>query len=216
MMGWAMFGGIALAAALVLVVLRYPARLWTVPAAAIMLGAAGYVWQGSPGLPGRPATASKQKVELDQDMIDLRDAMFGKYGTYAWAYATQADAVIRAGSPELAVLAWQGAVRKVPEDVALWTGFGAALAEHDGSLSPAAQYAFDKAMALSPRHPGPPFFYAQALLNAGRLEEARPWLEKAVALTPATATYHRELTLRLLAVDLSLAAREGREPAPAR
>ncbi|WP_204349524.1 tetratricopeptide repeat protein, partial [Stenotrophomonas maltophilia] len=73
---------------------------------------------------------------------------------------------------------WQGAVRQVPEDAALWTGFGLALAEYDGNqISPAAQFAFGKASALSPQHPGPPFFYGLALVRANRFAEARPWWE---------------------------------------
>lgn len=215
MIGWVMLGGIAVIALLVLAVTRYPIRLWAVPATAIMLGAAGYTWQGSPGLPGHPVRPDAQKAEVDQGLIDLRDQMFGKYGTFAWSYANLADGMARTGNPELAVAVWQGAVRKVPEDVALWTGFGLALAEHDGNqISPAAQLAFDKALALSPSHPGPPFFYGLALIRANRFAEAKPWWEKAVALTPETAPYHRELAMRLLALDAFLQATAEREPAP--
>jgi cytochrome c-type biogenesis protein CcmH len=216
-MGWIMLGAIALAALLVLTALRYPRKLWAVPATAIMLGAAGYAWQGSPGLAGHPVKPNAQKAEVDQGLIDLRDAMFGKYGTYAWSYANMADGMARTGNPELAVAVWQGAVRKVPEDVALWTGFGVALAEHDGNqISPAAQFAFDKAMKMAPGHPGPPFFYGLALIRASRFAEAKPWWEKAVALTPETATYHRELASRLLALDAYLAATAPREQPPTR
>jgi cytochrome c-type biogenesis protein CcmH/NrfG len=151
-------------------------------------------------------------VQLDQGLVDIRDAMFGKYGTIAWSYANLADGMMRTGNPELAVAVWQGAVRKVPGDVALWTGFGTALAEHDGNqISPAAQLAFDRALALSPSHPGPPFFYGLALVRAGRFAEAKPWWEKAVALTPETATYRRELMMRLIALEMFLAEAARRE-----
>jgi cytochrome c-type biogenesis protein CcmH len=174
-MGWGMLATVAVVAVLALALLRYPRRLWTVPATAIMLGAAGYAWQGSPGLPGHPVAPGGQRVEVDQGLIDLRDAMFGKYGTYAWSYGNLADAMLRQGDRERAVKVWQGAVRQVPEDVALWTGFGSALAEYDGNqISPAAQFAFDKAFALAPEHPGPPFFYGLALVRANRFAEAEP------------------------------------------
>lgn len=213
MMGWLMFGATGLAALLVLVLLRYPRKLWTVPATAVMLAGAGYAWQGSPALPGHPVQADAGKAELDQGLIDLRDAMFGKYGTFAWSYANMADGMTRSGKPELAVAVWQGAVRKVPEDVALWTGFGTALAQHDGNqISPAAQLAFDKAFALNPKHPGPVFFYGLALVRANRYAEALPWWKKAVDLTPATATYHRELELRLIALEMFLAQQQGMSP----
>ncbi|MBQ1497066.1 MAG: cytochrome c biogenesis factor-like protein [Sphingomonas sp.] len=220
-MGWGMLATVAVVAVLALALLRYPRRLWTVPATAIMLGAAGYAWQGSPGLPGHPVAPGGQRVEVDQGLIDLRDAMFGKYGTYAWSYGNLADAMLRQGDRERAVKVWQGAVRQVPEDVALWTGFGSALAEYDGNqISPAAQFAFDKAFALAPEHPGPPFFYGLALVRANRFAEAEPWWEKAVALTPAKASYRQALMARLLMLEVFLqeqARREGRPmPGPAR
>ncbi|WP_163317069.1 tetratricopeptide repeat protein, partial [Enterobacter hormaechei] len=105
-----------------------------------------------PGLPGHPVVPGGQQVQVDQGLIDLRDAMFGKYGTYAWSYGNLADGMLRQGDRERAVKVWQGAVRQVPEDAALWTGFGLALAEYDGNqISPAAQFAFGKASALSPQ-----------------------------------------------------------------
>ena len=211
-MGWLVFAGLAVIAGLVLALLRYPLKLWSVPATAVMLGAAGYAWQGSPALPGQPAQPLARGKQVDGELIDLRDAMFGKYGTYAWSYANLADGMIRTGNPELAVAVWQGAVRKVPGDVALWTGFGAALAEHDGNqMSPAAQLAFDRALALSPKHPGPPFFYGLALVRAGRFAEAKPWWDKAVSLTPETASYRRELVMRLIALEMFLAEAERRQ-----
>ena len=220
-MGWGMLATVAVVAVLALALLRYPRRLWTVPATAIMLGAAGYAWQGSPGLPGHPVAPGGQRVEVDQGLIDLRDAMFGKYGTYAWSYGNLADAMLRQGDRERAVKVWQGAVRQVPEDVALWTGFGSAIAEYDGNqISPAAQFAFDMAFALAPEHPGPPFFYGLALVRANRFAEAEPWWEKAVALTPAKASYRQALMARLLMLEVFLqeqARREGRPmPGPAR
>ena len=220
-MGWGMLATVAVVAVLALALLRYPRRLWTVPATAIMLGAAGYAWQGSPGLPGHPVAPGGQRVEVDQGLIDLRDAMFGKYGTYAWSYGNLADAMLRQGDRERAVKVWQGAVRQVPEDVALWTGFGSALAEYDGNqISPAAQFAFDKAFALAPEHPGPPLVYGLALVRANRFAEAEPWWEKAVALTPEKASYRQALMARLLMLEVFLqeqARREGRPmPGPAR
>lgn len=216
-MGWVMLATMAIVAVLALVLLRYPRKLWTVPATALMLGAAGYAWQGSPGLPGHPVAPGGPRVEIDQGLIDLRDAMFGKYGTYAWSYGNLADGMLRQGDRERAVKVWQGAVRQVPGDVALWTGFGSALAEYDGNeLSPAAQFAFDKALALSPEHPGPPFFYGLALIRANRFAEAEPWWEKAVALTPEKASYRPALVARLLTLEMFLQEQARREGQTAR
>ncbi len=216
-MGWAMLAGIAVAAGLLLALLRYPWKLWSIPAAALMIAAAGYAWQGSPRLPGHPVSPEAERPKLDQGLVDLRDAMFGKYGTYAWSYANLADGMIRAGKPDLALAVWQGAVRKEPGEPALWTGFGTALAEHDGNqISPSAQYAFDRAFAIAPKHPGPAFFYGLALIRGGKYAEALPWWEKAVAFTPEKASYRRDMVLRLIALEVLVARMQGMQAPPAK
>jgi Flp pilus assembly protein TadD len=210
MMGWATFIGIAAVAALVLALLRFPARLWMVAATALMLGAAGYAWQGSPALAGHPVAAEREAGEIDSGLIALREAMFGKFGTYVYSYGVAADAMARSGRPDLAARVWIGAVRKMPQDAGLWTGLGVALAEHDGNqVSPAAGLAFAKAMALAPQHPGPPFFMGLALVRQGRLAEARPFWVKAVELTPDNASYRDELRVRLFLLDRFVAEQAG-------
>ena len=215
-MGWLLLLAIALGTALLLWRTGYPRKLWTIPATALMLGAAGYAWQGSPGLAGHPVSAETQQGELDPNLVALREALFGKFGTNAWSYATAADRMTLSGKPDYAIAVWQGAVRKVPGDAALWTGYGLALAEHDGNqVSPAARFAFERAMALWPQHPGPPFFYGLALIREGKFADARPYWAKAVALTPEKASYRDELTVRLFLLDRLLAAKAGQVSPPA-
>ncbi|RYY42013.1 MAG: cytochrome c biogenesis factor-like protein [Sphingomonadales bacterium] len=210
MMGWAMLGLVALAAAIVLAVTRFPRRLWTVAATGLTLGAAGYAWQGSPTLAGNPVSAESRAGRVDEELAALREAMFGKYGTYVYSYSTAADAMTRGGRSDLATAVWLGAVRKVPGDPGLWTGLGMALAEHDGNqVSPAAQLAFEKAMALNPKHPGAPFFYGLALVRAGEFAKARPWWAKAVELAPETISYRDDLRVRLFLLDRLLASQAG-------
>lgn len=210
MMGWAMFLAVAAAVAALLALLRFPRRMWTVAATAVMLAAAGYAWQGSPTLAGQPVVAESKKAEVDPGLVALREAMFGKFGTYTFSYAAAADAMKRSGRPDLAATVWVGAVRKVPEDFGLWTGLGVALAEHDGDqVSPASGLAFAKAMELAPKHPGPPFFMGLALVRQGRLAEAQPFWVKAVELTPDTASYRDELRIRLFLLNRFLAEQAG-------
>jgi len=214
MMGWAMLGAIALAAAILLAVTRFPKRLWTIAATGLTLGAAGYAWQGSPTLAGSPVSVEKQAGEVDPSLVALREAMFGKYGTTVYTYATAAETMVRVGRQDLATSVWLGAVRKYPEDYTLWTGLGLALAEHDGNqISPASKLAFEKALALNPAHPGPPFFYGLALVRAGRFAEARPYWAKAVDLAPEKISYRDELRVRLFLLDRFLAAQAGQAPA---
>jgi hypothetical protein len=70
-------------------------------------------------------------------------------------------------------------------------------------------------MALYPQHPGPPFFYGQALIRANQFAEARPFWAKALALAPKDASYRDDIAVRLMLLDRFLAemqAREGASP----
>jgi cytochrome c-type biogenesis protein CcmH len=218
-MGWLIFLGITLAAALLLWRSGFPRRLWTIPATALMLGAAGYAWQGSPGLAGQPVAATKTRGEIDPSMIALRDAMFGRFNL-EFAYFTAADAMTRAGSPRQAANVMIGAVRKAPESAALWAVLGLKLAENDGmQVSPAAKFAFDRAIQLGPKHPGPYFFYGLAQIREEKYAEARPNWAKAVELTPPNASYRDELLVRLFLLDRLLEAKAAQErggPPPTR
>lgn len=214
-MGWLLLLAIALVTALVLWRTGYPRKLWTIPATALMLGAAGYTWQGSPGLAGHPVAAERQRGEVDPDLVALREALFGRFN-FSFAYFTAADAMTRLGAPGQAANVMIGAVRKAPQDAALWTGLGLTLAEHDGNqVSPASRLAFERAMTLWPQHPGPPFFYGLALIREGKFAEARPWWLKAVQFTPEKASYRNELVVRLFLLDRLLAAKAGQASPPA-
>lgn len=211
MTGWLVFGGFATAAIVILLLIRFPKRLWTVPAMAVMLAAAGYAWQGQPGLQDHPVEGAASVRPLDPDLIATREGLFGRFN-FDYSYFMAADAMTRAGAPQLAATVMLGAVRKAPNDVGLWAGLGLALAEHDGDqLSPAARYAFDKAETLAPNHPGPPFYRGVALARAGDRDAARQAWGKALRLTSATASYRDDMVGVMLKLDpeLAAAARSG-------
>ncbi|AQR72526.1 hypothetical protein BXU08_01565 [Sphingomonas sp. LM7] len=215
-MGWGMLGLLALGAGLLLWLTGFPRKLWTVAATALMLGAAGYAWQGSPRLAGHPVVAASKPGEIDPNVVEIRDAMFGRFN-FTWASFARADAMTRAGAPDTAVRAMILTVRQANGDAGAWAWLGVKLAENDGNqVSPAAKYAFDRALQLAPQHPGPPFFYGLALIREGKFAEARPYWAKAVALTPAKASYRDQLVVRLFLLDRLLeskAAQERKTPA---
>lgn len=215
MMGWVVFAGLAVAAGLLLWLTGFPRRLWTVAATALMLAAAGYAWQGQPGLAGKSAVAEKRAGEVDPALIALRDSMFGRFG-FESQYFAAADALMRAGSTGAAAKVMIGGVRKAPRDPALWSWLGLVLAENDGNqLSPAAKFALDKGVALSPNHPGTHFFYGMAHIRQGEFAKARPYWARAVELTPATLPFRDELVVRLFLLDRLLASQAAQTP-PAR
>lgn len=211
MMGWAILAGIALGAALLLLLTGFPRKLWTVAATALMLGAAGYAWQGSPGLAGHPVTAVKKGSEIDPNLVAIRDGMFGRFN-YTWSAFARADAMTRIGATDTAARAMILTVREAPGDVGGWTWLGIKLAENDGNqVSPAAKFAFDRAAQLAPEHPGPPFFHGLALVREGKFAEARPLWARAVELTPTKASYREELAMRLFLLDKFLEAKAAEE-----
>jgi len=211
MMGWIMVLGVALLTGALLWLIGFPRRLWMIAATALTLGATGYAWQGNPGLAGHPVSQVDTPVEVDPDLIALRSAMFGSYGTFAWGYLSAADGMTRSGSPAYAVNVLLGGVEKGPQEVALWTGLGTALAENDHGVSPAARFAFDKATALNPKHPGPPFFLGLAYVRGGQFAEARQYWARAAELAPAAAPYKQELQVRLGLLDRFLMDQAARQ-----
>ncbi len=196
-MGWVALALVALAAFAALLALRVDRRLWSMVGAALMLAAAGYAWQGQPGLPASDAQAGRPDRMQDDAMVDLRNQMFGRFGMDG-AYLTAADALSRTGNARYEVQAILGGIRRDPSGAALWTALGDALARHDGQLSPAAKLAFAQARRLAPTHPGPVFFLGLAQLRANDFAAAEASWRRALALTPADAPYRIEIARRLV------------------
>ena len=78
-MGWLALVLIAAAAMAALALLRVDRLLWSMIGAALMLGAAGYAWQGSPTLSASPARPDGMRMADDPSLIDLRDRMLGRF-----------------------------------------------------------------------------------------------------------------------------------------
>jgi cytochrome c-type biogenesis protein CcmH/NrfG len=206
MSGWITLGGLAIAAAALLVLLRFPRALWMVAATALTLGAAGYAWQGTPGLAGHPVTHERATQEIDPGLIAMREAMFGRFNLED-AYFKIADAMMRTGDAPSAARAMTGALVKYPDDGALWTWSGVTLAAQDGGMvSPASRFAFERALALAPKHPGPYYFFGLTLAQGGQPAEARQYWAKAVELSPEGAAYRQPMVDQLARLDAFLAS----------
>lgn len=208
-MGWVMLALIALATAGALIALRVDRLMWSMVAGALMLGAAGYAWQGRPTLPASPAQPSALLTPDDPALLDLRERMLGRFTADA-AYLTAADAMMRAGQPQTAVQALLGGLNRYPRSVMLWTALGTALAAHDGNRpSPPALFAFRQAIRVAPDHPAPHFFLGLAYARANDFPAARAEWAKAVALSPPGASYRPEIAVRVMLIDRLLAERNG-------
>ena len=154
--------------------------------AAMMLGGGGYALQGSPDLEGRRA-GTVQRVQT-VPLTKARHAFFGEFNA-SERWLLIADSFARRGKTTETAGVLQNAVRKYPGDLRLWLGYGSALVEAGGGMTPAATLAFDRAEALSPGHPATRFFRGLAIARSGDPARGVAMWREALAAAPADATW---------------------------
>lgn len=216
-MTWVLIGLVAVAVFVVLVrLLKLPRGGWEWAGAALLLGLAGYALQGSPGQPGAPKPPVETAGTADAALIAQRQAMGSAFGS-GQSWLIVADGLSRQSQFGAAAQVLRTAIRQSPRDADLWVALGNALVGHsNGLISPAAQFAFQRAATLSPQHPGPPFFMGLALAQSGRLAESRALWGALLERAPPEASYRADLEARLARLDAMLAAQGGAgQPAPA-
>jgi cytochrome c-type biogenesis protein CcmH/NrfG len=183
-------------------------------AAALLFALAGYAWQGHPGMAGAPKAAPPHHELPDSEFTQLRGDLLGRFDR-ASAWLTMAEGFQRRGDTRTAVEVIKAGLRDSPTDPDLWVGLGNALVVHGGGMmNPAAQYAFQRAQAIAPDHPGPRFFYGLALAQAGNFDQAERIWRQLLAEAPAGAAYRQAIEERLQALDQARAMGEIPGPAP--
>jgi cytochrome c-type biogenesis protein CcmH len=143
--------------------------------------------------------AERQKLNgaapIGDNLLVTADA-FSRHGQYADAAETLRVAVV-----------------KDPSNGDAWLSLANALVQHaEGNLSPAALFAFGRAMQASSNHPGPPFFLGLALARSGRLQEGRAIWADLLARTPQQAPWRADLTAQLADLDAFIARQETMIP----
>jgi len=201
-MGWLL---IVLLALVVFVALwrfaRFDAASLQFLGAGLLVAMAGYAWQGSPGLAGKPVPPPVRQDLPSSDFAEARGDLLGRFDTAA-RWLTIADSYHRAGDTQNAVGVINAGIRAHPDDADLWVGLGNALIQHsDGLMTPASQLAFQRAAKLAPDHPGPKFFYGLALAQAGNLDGAASIWRALLASGPADAAWRPAVEERLAAVE---------------
>jgi cytochrome c-type biogenesis protein CcmH/NrfG len=193
---------------------RLPLPTLQLVAAGLLLGIAGYAWQGRPGLRGVTPPAPARQEDRDSEFGRTREAMLGSFDR-ASAWLTIADSYLRRGDTRNAAGVIRSGLRAHPNDPDLWVGLGNALVMHsEGMMTPAAQFAFDRAAQLAPAHPGPRFFYGLALIQGGRLAEAETIWRELLANAPADVSWRPMVEDRLRVLTEIRAIAEGRKPMP--
>jgi len=195
-------GGIALAA-------RVPLRALAPLGTALMLGLAGYAWQGSPALPGKPVKAGGERPRFDEALAEKRRSIGDQFGPAA-KWLVMSDGLARHGDSQAAANVLLSGLREAPRDINLWVGLGNALVAHgEGMLSPAATYAFRQALAIAPDAPGPNYFYGLALAESGDFESARSRWAALAARLPEGAELRAELERNNKLLDALIARRNA-------
>ena len=205
-MGWIIL--LLLVLALLVVLWRF-ARLEAGPMqfllAALLVALAGYAWQGRPNMAGAPRAAGQKQIPPNP-FAQVRRDLFGGFDA-ADRWLTIAESYQRRGDTAGAAGVLRSGIRAHPRNATLWAGYGNALMLHGGGvISPAADLAFRRALALAPRHPAPRLFYGMALLTGGRFPEAEKVWKEALALAPADARYRAGLEQQLQLIAQARAA----------
>jgi cytochrome c-type biogenesis protein CcmH len=151
----------------------------------------------------------------DEALIAERQAMGSAFGS-GQSWLIVADGLTRRGQYGAAAQVLRSAVQENPRDADLWVALGNALVGHgNGFISPAAQFAFQRAASIEPGHPGPPFFMGLALAQSGRLVEARAIWAELLERTPKEASYRPDLESRLARIEAMIATQGGTPPSAA-
>ena len=198
---------------------KLPRGAWELTGAALLLGVAGYAWQGQPGAAGVSIEPTEKPNSFDEDSIDARNELGERFGT-ARDWLVFSDSLNRAGKHGAAANYLRNGIKEHPQDPDLWVGLGNALVVHaDGVITPAAQFAFQRAADIAPEHPGPPFFLGMAYAQSGNIDQARAIWRELLARSSDAAPWRADLEQRLATIDrmqppMNQAEPEPNEPAP--
>lgn len=207
MTGWVIAAAFAICLmALLVAVGRIPRVSWELTAAALLLGLAGYAWQGNPGLAGAPRSAAASNgKQFDEQVAQLRRGMAERYGP-AGQWLMLSDGLGRQGKTKESANVLLAGIKQSPGDPNLWLGLGNALVAHAGGVvSPSADFAYRRAMSLDPQAPAPPYFYGLALVRAGQLQAARDLWAPLAVRAPEGSKIRAELELNIERIDAMLA-----------
>lgn len=204
-MGWVIAIGLSLAIMAALLIARLPRLAWELTGAALLFGLAGYAWQGNPDLPGVSRTGGERSAPFDEKLAEQRRSLAERYGP-ASQWLVMSDAYGRRGHSQEAANVLVAGLRATPDDANLWLGLGNALVAHgDGVLSPSADFAYRRAMALDPDGPAPRFFYGLAAARAQEPAKARELWTSLAGSLPPDAPLRAELTANIARLDEMLA-----------
>ncbi len=211
-MSWLPIIALALAAFLVAAfVFKLPKEGWALFGAALLFGLAGYALQGNPGYAGAPKDPAPEVSEANFAMVEARREFFDPESVPS-RFVTVSDAFVRKGQYGDAANMLGNAVEENPDDVEAWVALGNSLIEHaDGSLTPAALYAYSRAERIAPDNPAAPYFLGIGYLRNGRPAEARAIWARLLERAPEDAIWGPQLAERLARLDALIAQMDAEQ-----
>jgi len=180
---------------------KLPRKTYELTGAALLIGVAGYAWQGQPSMAGVSVEPIEQASSFDEGSIDARNDMGERFGS-AREWLVFSDSLNRQGKHGAAANYLRNGISEHPGDPDLWVGLGNALVVHaDGVITPASQFAFQKAADISPEHPGPPFFLGLAYAQSGKIDQARAIWTELLKRSAEDAPWRKDLESRLEGIE---------------
>lgn len=205
MTGWL---PVLVTAALVIgaVLMFVPARrqMWPAIAAAVVLGLAGYTWQGSPDQAAAPAQPIAAKLKAADALLQMRSDMDTGYGI-GKQWLITADSYARSGKYDYSAAFIQAGLRQYPQNADLWAGLGVVLLlAGDGEMSPPAKMAFANARKFGPRNPAPDYFDGLVELFEGRPAKTAEIWQRLVDNAPDKAIWRPKLESQVIGLNTML------------
>ncbi len=206
MIGWIGVFVLALAAfALAAFVLRLPREGWAVFGAILLLGMAGYAWQGSPTQSASPKAKTLQAPESGEEMVEARRAFFDPVQPKP-NWLMLADGYARRGRFDEAAQALRGGLAKDPRSLEGWLALGMTLVGHsDGNVTPAASYAYSQARQIDPGNPAADLFLGFSYAQSGQIRAARSVWGSLLDRAPEDAPWREDLASRVERLDQMIA-----------
>ena len=185
--------------------LRLPREGYALFAAILLFGLAGYAWQGSPELPGRPKAAMPDAPRSGEAMVEARRSLFDETRPVP-NFLLTSDAFARRGQFDDAAGMLRLGLRDNPDFLEGRLALAMALSAHaDGFVTPAAERAYDQARAIDSTNPASDFFYGFALIQSGEIRRARQVWGDLLERSPADAPWRADLESRLAQLDFMIA-----------
>lgn len=184
---------------------RVPRLLWEMCAAFLVLGLAGYAFQGKPQLAAEPAKPIMRDNAAAAQLIKLREQMAPTFAS-AKNWTILGDSMARQGNYKLAMSVVGSGLKEQPKNADLWAALGLyAMLANNGRIGAPSELAFAKARKFNPNLAAPDYFEGlNALANGQILDTLKKWdaaLEKAPSDSQWAVTVRGQRTSLLRALQ---------------